>query len=722
MGKAWDTLAPRSLELGPFSAPGAPAELGTWRHWKLARDENGLAWLVLDKAGASANTLSKEILTDLEDVLATIERELPRGVVLRSGKASGFIAGADIGEFRSMNDAAAVEALLNKAHAVIDHIDRLTVPIVAVIHGYCLGGGLEIALACDYRIAVDDARLGFPEVLLGLHPGLGGTMRLPRLINPLEAMTMMLTGRNLRAGRAKSLGLLDAVVPERHVKAAALAAITGSLKRRSSVLIPVVNSQFGRKLAARRMRSETASKAPVEHFPAPYALIDLWETHGGNAQEMQKAEIASFAKLVTTDTSRNLVRVFFLRDKLKNLADGEWSSRRVHVIGAGAMGGDIAAWCAWHGFTVTLADMKAEPLGQAVARASDLFGKIGHKRTEIRDALDRLIPDLKGEGVRTADLVIEAVPEILDLKRKVYAATEPRMPPQAILATNTSSIRLEELRVGLQRPDRFVGLHFFNPVSRMQLVEAVEHDQVSQDALARARTFLGRIERLPAPVKSAPGFLVNRALTPYMLEAMLMLGEGTRRETIDAAAVEFGMPMGPIELADQVGLDIGLHVAETLKASLDGRLPDVSSVLRTKVDMGELGRKTGKGFYEWKDGNAVKDRNAPKPTPDMTARLILPMLNMCVTCLREGVVTDEEIVDGAMIFATGFAPFRGGPIHYAKTRGVEKIRDNLERLAQAFGDRFRPDPGWERLVPASEVRNTLQSDTNFGSKGALAKL
>src|SRR5262249_8266226 len=333
-------------------------------------------------------------------------------------------------------------------------------------------------------VAVDDARLGFPEVLLGLHPGLGGTVRLPRLINPLEAMTMMLTGRNVRARRAKSLGLVDAVVPERHVKAAALAAVTGALKRRSNVLVPVVNSQLGRKAAAHYMRGQTAKKAPIEHFPAPYALIDLWQTHGGDAQEMQRAEIASFAKLVATDTSRNLVRVFFLRDKLKNLADGKWPGQRVHVIGAGAMGGDIAAWCAWHGFTVTLADMKPEPLGQAVARAADLFGKIGHKRTEIRDALDRLIPDLKGDGVRTADLVIEAVPEVLDLKRKVYAATEPRMRSGAILATNTSSIRLEELRTGLQRPDRFVGLHFFNPVSRMQLVEVVEHDQAAPPVLA----------------------------------------------------------------------------------------------------------------------------------------------------------------------------------------------------------------------------------------------
>jgi 3-hydroxyacyl-CoA dehydrogenase/enoyl-CoA hydratase/3-hydroxybutyryl-CoA epimerase len=703
MGKVWDVLAPRNLELGPLArgSRDAASEAASehWRHWKLGRDANGIAWLVLDKAGASANTLNEEVLLELNEVLTHIERELPKGVVLRSGKKSGFIAGADIGEFGGMTEAGAAETRLRQAHAVIDRIDHLTVPIVAVIHGYCLGGGLEVALACDYRIAVEDARLGLPEVMLGLHPGLGGTVRLPHLINPLEAMTMMLTGRNVRAGRAKSLGLVDAVVPERHVEAAATAAVTGKLKtRRGGVLASVLNSTPARKLAVMRMRPQTEKKAPLEHYPAPHALIDLWEHHGGDPNAMQQAEIESFARLLVSDTSRNLVRVFFLREKLKSMADGDWPGRRVHVIGAGAMGGDIAAWCAWHGFTVTLADMKREPLGQAVARANELFGKIGHKRPAIRDALDRLIPDLTGEGVRSADLVIEAVPETLELKRKVYAATEPRMKGGAILATNTSSIPLEQLRTDLQRPDHLVGLHFFNPVSRMQLVEVVSHDQVSPDVLSKARAFIGRIDRLPAPVKSAPGFLVNRALTPYMLEAMIMLNEGTRRETVDAAAESFGMPMGPIELADQVGLDICLHVAEMLKASLDRPMPDVSHILRNKIDQGQLGRKTGKGFYTWKDGSAVKESGAPAPTSEMADRLILPMLDVCVTCLREGVVADADTIDAAMIFATGFAPFRGGPMHYAKLRGAQNIRAELERLAQRHGDRFRPDPGWDHLV------------------------
>jgi 3-hydroxyacyl-CoA dehydrogenase/enoyl-CoA hydratase/3-hydroxybutyryl-CoA epimerase len=694
--KVWDVLGRHNLERGPgpIRAPGADAVPPPWRNFTLTRDED-IVWLLFDKQGASANTLSEDVLTEFADVLAGLEREPPKGLVIRSAKPSGFIAGADIGEFRNMTDAGEVEARLTRAHAVVDQLDRLKFPTVCIIHGYCLGGGLEIALACDYRIAIDDARLGFPEVMLGLHPGLGGTVRSTRLINPVEAMTLMLTGRTLRPRRARALGLVDAVTQERHARAAANAAIAGKLAtRRPARLAAMMNLAPVRKLLAARIRKETAKKAPVAHYPAPYALIDLWENHGGDAKAMQKAEIASFARLMVTDTSRNLVRVFFLREKLKDLSGGGWSGKHVHVIGAGAMGGDIAAWCAWNGLTVTLADMKAEPLGSAVKRAADLFGKIGHSGIDIRDALDRLTPDLKGEGVRSADIVIEAVPETLELKRKVYAATEPKMKPGAILATNTSSIPLEELRIGLQRPDHLVGVHFFNPVSRMQLVEVVSHDQASPDVLAQARAFLGTIDRLPAPVQSAPGFLVNRALTPYLLEAMIMLDEGVKRETIDAAAVNFGMPMGPIELADQVGLDICLHVADVLRGSLKRAIPEVPQWLRLKVEKGELGRKTGKGFYDWKDGEAVKERGAPPPTEVMTDRLILPMLDVCVACLREGVVADEDTVDGAMIFATGFAPFRGGPMHYGRARG--DVKQALTRLSQLFGERFQPDPGWDR--------------------------
>jgi 3-hydroxyacyl-CoA dehydrogenase / enoyl-CoA hydratase / 3-hydroxybutyryl-CoA epimerase len=701
--RVWKTLEPRNLELGPFSRPGVGQdpgqEIGAWRHWKLRRDEDDVLWLVIDKSGASANTLSQEVLLELEDVLGKIEGQTAKGLVLRSAKPAGFIAGADVGELRDNKNAADIEARLTRAHAVTDRLDKLKLPTIAVIHGYCLGGGLEIALACDYRIAIEDASLGFPEVLLGLHPGLGGTVRAPRLINPIEAMTMMLTGRAARAGRAKALGLVDAVTQERHVRAAVKSAVAGELKTsRSKLLVSVFKLAPARSFAAKRMRTQARAKAPPEQYPAPYALIDLWEKHGGDAQAMQKAEIASFSQLVVGPAAQNLIRVFGLREKLKSLTDGKWAGQRIHVIGAGAMGGDIAAWCAWRGFDVTLADTQPEPLANAMGRAAKLFDKLSHRRIDVRSALDRLMPDLNGEGVASADMVIEAVPELLDLKRKVYAGIEPRMRPDAILATNTSSIPLEQLREGLQRPERLVGVHFFNPVSRMQLVEVVSHDKVAAEVLAAARAFLGRIDRLPAPVKSAPGFLVNRALMPYLMEAMVLFDEGVKRETIDAAAETFGMPVGPIELADQVGLDICMHVAETLKAGLERKMPDIPRWLRDKVAKGELGRKTGKGIYDWKDGKPVKDAEVAAPTGEMTNRLILPMLDVCVACLREGVVADEDTIDGAMIFATGFAPFRGGPLHYARSHGVADISATLVRLAQRYGDRFWPDAGWNKLA------------------------
>jgi 3-hydroxyacyl-CoA dehydrogenase/enoyl-CoA hydratase/3-hydroxybutyryl-CoA epimerase len=696
--KVWDTLAPRNLELGPLTAPEGAKAASRWRHWKLATDADGITWLVIDKHGTGANTLSEDVISELDEALATVEREAPKGLVIRSGKPGGFIAGADIGEFRNPTKAADIEVRLGRVHTIIDRLDRLKLPTIAVIHGYCLGGGVEVALACDYRIAIDDASLGFPEVLLGLHPGLGGTVRLTRLINPLQAMTAMLTGKSIYARKAKALGLVDTVTQERHVHAAVKSAVAGQLKTaRAGLSVTVLNLLPARKLLAGRMKSEAEKKAPAKNYPAPNALIDLWEANGGNSAAMQKAEVASFARLLVTPTAQNLIRVFFLRDKLKNLSDGDWRGQRIHVIGAGAMGGEIAAWCAWHGFTVSLADMKADPLAGAIKRAADLFKRIAHKSTDMRDALDRLIPDLKGDGAATADLIIEAVPETLELKQRVYASVEAKMRPNAILATNTSSIPLEELRNGLKRPERFLGLHFFNPVSRMQLVEVVSHDGVAPDVLAAGQAFLGRIDRLPAPVKSAPGFLVNRALTPYLMEAFVMLDEGVKRETIDRAAEDFGMPMGPIELADEVGLDICLHVADVLRSSLKRPMPATPQWLTDKVKKGELGRKTSKGMYEWKDGKAVKDHGAAAPAPNMADRLILPMLDVCVTCLREGVVADEGIIDGAMIFATGFAPFRGGPMHYARSRGIADVVLALTQMAAKYGERFEPDSGWDRI-------------------------
>jgi 3-hydroxyacyl-CoA dehydrogenase/enoyl-CoA hydratase/3-hydroxybutyryl-CoA epimerase len=509
----------------------------------------------------------------------------------------------------------------------------------------------------------------------------------------------MLTGKTIDARKAKSLGLVDAVAEERHVRNAVRDAVFGRLKRaKPGPLNSILNLGPVRSLLAKRMRAEAGKAAPQEHYPAPYALIDLWEAHGDDKLAMLRAEKPSFAKLMVTPTAQNLIRVFFLREQMKKLAGDGNKIEHVHVIGAGAMGGDIAAWCAGQGFRVTLADMKPEPIAGAIKRASELFGKILRKRTEVRDALDRLMPDMDGEGVRNADLIIEAVPEKLELKQKIYAALEPRMKPGAILATNTSSIPLQDLRTTLTKPERLVGLHFFNPVSRLQLVEVVSHDGSDPETLKAALAFVGAIDRLPLPVKSSPGFLVNRALTPYMLEAMVMLDQKIDKSVIDAAAVKFGMPMGPIELADQVGLDICLDVGDMLRSKFGDALPPTPAWLREKVAKGELGRKSGKGFYIWKDGKADKSAvspSMPEPTDEMIDRLVLPMSNVCVAALREGIVDNADTVDGAMIFGTGYAPFRGGPLNYARTRGPENVVSALHALADKFGDRFAPDAGWE---------------------------
>jgi len=694
--KSWNLLKDRNLELGP-----RPTDNGAFEHWRLTRDAAGIAWAVLDKADSSVNTLSVEVMEELSRLLDLVEQRMPKALVFRSAKPSGFLAGADINQFRGMSDIAAITKRIEDAHAIIDRVEALTIPTIAVMHGHAVGGGLELGLACTYRIAVEGASFGFPEVQIGLHPGLGGTARFVRQIDPIQAMSYMLTGKTIHDRKAKALGLVDALVPERHVRAAVDDAANGTMKQAEPGLIErVKDSAPARRVAARQMRAEAEKRAPHEHYPAPYALIDNWERHGSDFEAMKRAEIESFARLMVTDTAQNLIRVFFLREAMKrNAGKADKSIRHVHVIGAGAMGGDIASWCAWRGLKVTLADVKPEPIGKAIARASELFGKIAHgNRIRIRDALDRLIPDLNAEGLAHADLIIEAAPEKAALKKSLYATAEARMKDSAILATNTSSIPLEELREGLARPERLIGLHFFNPVSRMQLVEVVRHDRLDQDVERRALAFTGMIDRLPVRARSAPGFIVNRALTPYLVEAMIMLDEGVERETIDRAATEFGMPVGPLELADQVGLDIGLDVADMLKRDLKWSLPDAPQWLRVKVAQHHLGRKTGEGVYAWKNGEAVKKADAPAPDPEMTDRLILPILNTCVALLREGISDDQDMIDGAMIFGTGFAPFTGGPLHYARQRGVEKIKARLSHLAEKYGERFQPDAGWDALA------------------------
>lgn len=702
-GKVYSALAQRDREFGPFNElPGTGQ--AEWRHWHLKRDEQNIAWLLMDKADTSTNILSEELLRELDQILSQLRDDQPSALVIRSAKDHGFCMGADISQFRDLSSHDQAVEKLSEAHRVAQNLVDLPCPTIAVIHGAALGGGLELALCCDFRLAIPGARFGMPEVQLGLHPGLGATVRLPALIPPIDAMTMMLTGKNMHDSKAKSLGLVDQLVAERHVAAAITAVVAGNFEKSEQ---KAWNSKpfehaLPRQMAGKRMRSQAAKKAPPRHYPAPEALIELWEEYAHDPATMLRKEVESFAKLLQTRTSQNLVRVFFLRENLKaqsktgtHMHEGPML-HHVHVIGAGEMGGDIAGWCALQGMRVSLFDMKAEMIAKAVGNAASLCESKHLSPAATRDVLDRLIPDLANDGIGRADLVLEAVPEDLDIKRKVYAEAEPRLKPGAILATNTSSIQLEQLREGLESPERLVGIHFFNPVAKMQLVEVVAHDQTSDRTLAQARRFVGDIDRLPAPVSSAPGFLVNRALTPYLIETICLLDEGVDAEAIDQVAIDFGMPMGPVELADQVGLDICMDVADMLREHLDTEQPPTPDWFRRKVEAGDVGRKSGKGLYNWAEGKPQK-RDTYEPAPDDTLdRLVLPMLNACQACLREEVIADADLLDGAMVFATGFAPFRGGPMQYARDRGYDEIVSRLTMLKDKHGARFCPDAGWQQ--------------------------
>ena len=682
-------LKPSVIELG-----GTTDALGDGA-WRYGVDDDQIGWLVLDCTDASVNTISDSVLRELDTHLDGIVAQPPRALVLRSGKAVGFAAGADIHALGDM-EADEAETLLTEAHAVLNRLQGLSCPTVAVIHGAALGAGFELALACDYRIAVAGASFGLPEVQLGLHPGLGGTRRLPELIDPLQAMQMMLTGKTAHTKRAKDLGIADMVVEERHVRAAVRAIATGSVAQQSrGVMGKAFNLSTARSLAADRMRREVQKKAPQEHYPAPYALLDIWVEHGNDPTAMQTAEIASFAKLLQTETSKNLIRAFKLRQRLKQSAKERCNISRVHVVGAGNMGAEIAAWCAMQGKQVSVSDPDEDALGKMIHRATRICADNHKDRRATRDTLDRLMPDPKGYGLHKADLIIEAGPENADTKARIFADLTERMNPRAILATNTSSLQLSELGLHVADKTRFAGLHFFNPVSKVPLIELVSHDTTSTETRAQLMAFCTAINRLPVAVTDAPGFLVNRALMPYLLEALLLMDEGVAKERIDQAALKFGMPMGPVTLADQVGLDICLDVAESLNASVERPIADIPSLLRDKVEAGDLGRKTGRGFYDWSDG-------PPKPSSDaaasdeLTDRLILPMLNACAECLRKGVVETDDDLDAAMVFATGFAPFRGGPMTYARARGMSEIRARLSEFEQAHGARFTPDAYWDK--------------------------
>jgi len=671
------------------------------QHWHVEENEAGIVWLGMDIEGGSTNVLSATVLAELYQTLTKLSKQAPTGIAITSSKDKGFIAGADVKEFTKITNQQEALELIQYGQTVFNLLDKMPCPTIAVINGFCMGGGLELALACDYRIALQDpqTRLSLPEVRLGIHPGYGGTVRILRHVNPLIAMDLMLTGRSVSTSYAKKIGLIDDAIPLRLLNNVANKILLEKPnKKKAPKISNLLNSGLIRPLVAMQMRKQVAKKAKPEHYPAPYALIDHWQKHYGNETKMLNHEAQSVATLSTSDTARNLVRVFLLQDELKALAtsDGE-KIEHVHIIGAGVMGGDIATWCVSQGLQITLQDLKAESLASAKQRAYAYFKKRLKKPLLIKGAMDRFNLDLHGYGLQKADVVIEAIFENKDVKRDLYASIEPKIKKDALIATNTSSIEIEQLCDSITDPTRLVGLHFFNPVTKMPLIEIVNGAQTDPEVSQRAINFAKQIGKLPLPTKSSPGFLVNRILTPYMVEAGLLHETGSSIADIDGSAKKFGMPMGPVELADTVGLDVGLHVAKLLSAAYGYDIPDS---FESMVETGNLGKKTGQGFYSWKKGKKVTEKPtslSEKETEYIENRLMLRFLNEAVACYREQVVANKDHLDAGVIFGTGFSPFRGGPINYIESTGASILHNKLQSLHDQHGERFNPDPMWQEL-------------------------
>ncbi|MBX3714560.1 MAG: enoyl-CoA hydratase/isomerase family protein [Burkholderiales bacterium] len=668
------------------------------KHWRLETDAENIAWLWFDRAGTATNTFSTEVLEELGRIADHLAAMPPKGLAILSAKENGFAAGADIDEFTTIASAEQAMAFTTLGNVVFDKIAALPFPTLAMIHGFCMGGGTELALACRHRIADDGpkTKMALPEVLIGIVPGWGGAKRMPPLIGAANALDLMLTGRGLDGRRAKKLGLVDDATPRRHfANAVRLFLAKPHAPHKPPFAAAVTDWPLVRNVVASMSRKKVAEKARQDHYPAPYAIIDLWKDFGGDVRNVPVEHPASMASLFAHPTTRNLIRLFKLQDRMKALGKSDLPPvRHLHVIGAGAMGGDIAAWAAFKGITVTLQDLAPERISPAIQRAHALYTKRLKQPHLVQAAFDRLIPDVAGHGVAKADLVIEAIVENAEIKRKLFAGLEPRLKEGAILATNTSSIPLQELSGVLAAPERLVGLHFFNPVAQMMLVEIVEGPQTAPEVMQAGQAFAKQIDKLPLPCKSAPGFLVNRVLSPYLMEAMLMLDEGVAGETIDAAARDFGMPMGPIELADMVGLDICWAVGQEL-AKPGTPIP---KKLQANIESKNLGKKTGKGFYNWVKGKPQKASGSGsvdlKPIAD---RLVLPALNEAVACVRERIVTDADLCDAGVIFGTGFAPHRGGPISAIRERGKESWLKTMAELRAKHGDRFVADTGWDAI-------------------------
>jgi len=693
-------------------------------NWTLSEHSGGVAVLTLDLPGASQNVLGEQIAEEFAALLQQLKvcSDLS-GLVLTSGKSDSFIAGADIRMLNGCDSARQAQQLAERAQALYGELEALPFPVVAAIHGACLGGGLELALACRARICSDAevTRLALPEVQLGLLPGAGGTQRLPRLIGLAAALEMALSGRKLRPRQALRLGLVDEVVPQSILLETAIGALAGKRSGRRPRLPQRLRDRlpWGRALlfalAARQVQRRSGG-----HYPAPERIIEAMRTglEQGMAQGL-KVEAERFGELVMTSESRALRELFLASTELKKAAGGgePLPVRRVGILGGGLMGGGIAYVSAIRaGVPVRIKEVRQEGIAHACRQAYTLLDpqvKRGRLTPMARDRqLLRITGCLDHSGMQQADLVIEAVFEELALKQQMVREVETHCPERTIFASNTSSLPIGGIAEAASRPEQVVGLHYFSPVERMPLVEVVPHEGTSTQTLATVVAFAGRQGKTPIVVRDRPGFYVNRILAPYLNEAVRILLEGEPVTHIDKALVAFGFPVGPLTLLDEVGLDVAARIAPVLEQQLGERFEAPDALVRL-LDAQRLGRKGGRGFYRYQRAGGKKvDRTlyrqlgiSPRVRQELEAiamRCLLPMLAEAARCIDEGVIRCASDGDVGAVFGIGFPPFLGGPYRYMDQLGAAQLVGQMEQYANRYGKRFTPcDPLYRMAAEGS---------------------
>ncbi len=682
-------------------------------------NKDGIAIVTFDLPGEKVNKLTTTVMEELNKLLGELEgnREI-KALVFRSGKNSNFIAGADIAEIRDVRDAATGESFARRGQAVFGRLESLPFPTVAAIHGPCLGGGFELALACTYRVISSDQKtaLGLPEVKLGIIPGFGGTQRLPRLVGLANALDMILTGKLVYAKKAVKIGLADEltyqeILLDRAVMRARNAIgkpRPSGIRTKRHLLIRIMKGSPLIRPVIYRRAEKSILRETRGNYPAPIAAlasVRFGLSHPNDKGYANEAQL--LGRLVPTEVSKNLISVFYLNELLKR--DTQPSPVKVAqagVLGAGVMGGGIAQLLAEKGLAVRMKDINTKAVGAGLKEAWGIFSKRQQKGIltpiQARDGFDRITGVTDYSGFGSADIAVEAVVENMDIKKSVLREFEQAAKEGAIYATNTSSLSISEIASASRRPDRVVGMHFFNPVEKMPLVEVVKGERTSLETIAAVSTLARRLGKLPVVVHDGPGFLVNRILMPYLNEAATMLEEGNTVEDIDHTLLSFGMPMGAFILLDEIGIDVAHTVADILQQGLGDRVKP-SHLLGDLYREGYFGKKNGKGFYRYEGGrrlgadvtvpSKILGRPAKKNkagSEEVINRTILLMIKEAALCMEEGIISRPDLLDGALIFGIGFPPFRGGLLRYADTIGAKSLVDRLEHYAKEYGGRFDP--------------------------------